>query len=50
MSEHQSFSEANSSWASLIVDQVQSALEDEEYNDILDFDSAAGEHSTPVKS
>ncbi|KAL5508672.1 hypothetical protein ACEPAH_6293 [Sanghuangporus vaninii] len=50
MSENQSFSEANSSWASLIVDQVQNALEDEEYSNILAFDTDAGEHSTPAKS
>ncbi|KAL5530842.1 hypothetical protein ACEPAF_7100 [Sanghuangporus sanghuang] len=50
MSENQSFSEANSSWASLIVDQVQNALEDEEYSNILDFNTDAGEHSTPAKS
>ncbi|KAL5488467.1 hypothetical protein ACEPAI_6585 [Sanghuangporus weigelae] len=50
MSENQSFSEANSSWASLIVDQVQNALEDEEYKTILEFNTDAGEHSTPAKS
>ncbi|KAL5512185.1 hypothetical protein ACEPAG_3470 [Sanghuangporus baumii] len=50
MSENQSFSEANSSFASLIVDQVQNALEDEEYNTFLDASAHADEHSTPAKS
>ncbi|KAH8115635.1 hypothetical protein DFH11DRAFT_1586100 [Phellopilus nigrolimitatus] len=48
--ENQSFSEANSSWASLVVDQVQNSLEDDDYPNILDLDSDTGRRSASVET
>lgn len=48
MPENQSYAEANSSWASLVIDQVQNSVEEEDYGTILDLDSDIGHRSSSI--